>query len=113
MNMARGHLTLFTVEGNGEFPIDMLRYDSCRPYAEYDSKLIADGAYVSGRRRLILAKDADSVNWHPTYGRWESFGWKVIAQALSVHPDRIACLTRGVAKSEAGYTNPFGHFVGE
>jgi hypothetical protein len=61
------------VQGSGEFPLDMLRYDECFPI---------DGPSVSA----LSASDKRSVtlrtfNFRYFNGfpgnRWESFGWKV------------------------------------
>lgn len=65
----------FTVEGAGQFPFDMLRYDHCWPLSEgYDSGRLAcdHGAEL---RRVVLATDNPSA---PTIGRWESFTWQVV-----------------------------------
>lgn len=60
---------LFTVEGEGHFPIDMLRYDRAWPKSEADSSAIPQ-AYRKRQVRLI--------GEHVTAGRWNSFNWKVI-----------------------------------
>lgn len=63
------------VEGSGSFPADMLRYDSCFPFREEDSRKI-EWAYTE-RRRVILCRRG--VNEKGATGaRWQSFGWKVI-----------------------------------
>lgn len=68
---------LFTVEGNGRFPFDMLRYDCCYPYSEGQdsSQLAGYPGERLGRRRVVLATRNRNA---PTIGRWESFGWRVI-----------------------------------
>ena len=43
--MSRVSFYSFTVQGSGEFPIDMLRHDSCWPAQPADSALVA----ASGR----------------------------------------------------------------
>jgi hypothetical protein len=81
----------FTVEGSGEFPWDMLRYDSCFPISNahvtggmndnilnmsmchHDAK-----EYYKGNRQVELMKIVDSKNEVPTEGRWNSFGWKIV-----------------------------------
>lgn len=60
-----------------EFPIEMLRYDSCIPATERDAHAIA--ASISGARRgppinLIRVSRTDAL---PSEGRWASFGWSV------------------------------------
>jgi hypothetical protein len=65
------------------FPLDMLRYDRLAPYTESDSGKIE--ASVREYRapqapgiQLLHVGRPDS--WHgPTEGRWESFGWQVVA----------------------------------
>lgn len=75
----------FTVEGRGQFPADMLRYDACWPYREAgDSSGITMSAELNGeayfaKRQVTLITD----NQHaPTVGRWQSFGWRVISQEV-------------------------------
>lgn len=66
-------MTLFTVEGRGEFPWDMLRYDECWPRGSQDvSGLITERP----RRPILLCTYKPSG---PTVARWESFGWTVTA----------------------------------
>lgn len=67
------YITLFTVEGRGAFPTDMLRYNTCFPDSSVDVGNI-DG---TEHRKVVL------VIYHPytkapiTPKRWESFGWSV------------------------------------
>lgn len=66
----------FIVEGDGRFPIDMLRYDACWPCEERDSHAIhASVDDHDHPRRAILLK----TRWPsaPTVGRWQSHGWIV------------------------------------
>ena len=60
-------LEKFGVEGDGKFPIDMLRYDSCWPHSSID----VDAFNRKGRRTITLASYSA-----PTIARWESFGWR-------------------------------------
>lgn len=62
----------FTVEGSGEFPFDMLRYDSCWPYEGQDAGNMAN--HERHRRRIALQTDGLG----PTAKRWESFNWSVV-----------------------------------
>jgi hypothetical protein len=64
----------FTVEGSGEFPFDMLRYDSCWPHTEQDSGLLT----AEGKRQVQLDREVSSRRSVPTTARWESFNWRVI-----------------------------------
>lgn len=72
----------FVVEGDGRFPFDMLRYDSCWP-DDFDAvNEIEDslergvGNPVHHRIKLISAEPKG-----PTVERWESFGWLVTSVA--------------------------------
>ena len=61
----------FTVEGRGEFPVDMLRYDQCT-FASPADEAEAGQGYVGGhRRRVTLTSEKRAA----TIGRWDSFGW--------------------------------------
>jgi hypothetical protein len=62
----------FTVDGKGEFPYDMLRYDLCWPASEGDS-LGLHATY--GIPRIINLKGLKP----PTVRRWASFGWTVLS----------------------------------
>lgn len=60
----------FSVTGDGQFPFDMLRYDSCWPAHPQDVSLMSSR---SGTLRRVTL-----VGLHaPTDGRWASFGWPV------------------------------------
>jgi hypothetical protein len=71
-----------TVRGRGNFPVDMLRYDSCYPKSESDSFVILRTLNEDLRERVevVIMKLADhalpSSVW--TEARWESFGWEII-----------------------------------
>jgi hypothetical protein len=80
--MAKVTRKIFTVEGSGAFPIDMLRYDACWPYTErFDTHGVDLHAMTSSReeyrkvRRVVLATDCPRA---PTEGRWASFNWRVV-----------------------------------
>lgn len=74
--MATSKRHLFTVEGSGSFPFDMLRYDDCWPHTErYDSAALQHESRT--RRRVVLATNSQSA---PTAERWASFNWKVIGR---------------------------------
>jgi hypothetical protein len=57
------------VEGFGQFPIDMLRYDRAYPASEKDSGIINE----TGVRTVQVIMDHE-----PTIQRWASFCWKVL-----------------------------------
>lgn len=69
---------VFTVEGPGMFPLDMLRYDACHPAS---SESVGE-MVISGRHGAQQEKHQVSLISYnePTVGRWESFGWKVISK---------------------------------
>ncbi len=76
----KGEHYQFTVRGGpySEFPIDMLRYDSCWP-AHEDGKITHTfhGRFVEEKRAEPAEIELTGLR-EPTKGRWESFGWKVI-----------------------------------
>lgn len=66
----------YTVEGRGEFPFDMLRYDQCWPKRESEDVVNMAPSHPGMRREV---RRVTLVGTHsPTEGRWESFGWKVL-----------------------------------
>jgi hypothetical protein len=77
------HFFTFTVEGAGEFPMDMLRYDRCFPRNEKDANAAQDRE--RGRRQVELTRPHCEAYWTPTEGRWQSFGWKVVAGARETY----------------------------
>jgi hypothetical protein len=70
------HLAKVTVPAHQVFPIDMLRYDCCRPYTERDSAAIVQTLTKHlnpPRERIVIIEglsDSAIPNWHE--GRWES-----------------------------------------
>ena len=72
MKLKRGETKVFTVEGRGTFPLDMLRHDNCWPYSGDDVCKIGDD--VKERRSIRLVTGSD---YYPTVGRWNSFMWSV------------------------------------
>jgi len=67
----------FMVEGQGHFPADMLRYDQ----AWAITGLGVPDDPLQPRRTVVLATRMGSGKV-PTEGRWQSFGWKVIAREV-------------------------------
>lgn len=65
------HTYYYQVEGVGEFPWDMLRYDSAFPYSESDS------AQLQRHKKSLRIVNIQSNN-PPTVERWKSFGWRVV-----------------------------------
>lgn len=90
----RREVTFFVVEGVGDFPLDMLRFDECWPVAGEDAILMmipypedSDWAGVSAdrrgggkHRRRIHMGAARAGLPAPTVARWESFGWRVLPE---------------------------------
>lgn len=73
----------FVVRGRGEFPIDMLRYDSAVPLNGSDVTSVATDWAPGAARNVTLRRfyPAGGVA-APTVERWRSFGWVVV----EVHP---------------------------
>lgn len=65
----------FTVEGEGEFPFDMLRYDGCHPATEPSSHKLNTSR--DERREVVLTSRSRQEHWAPNKQRWERFGWSV------------------------------------
>lgn len=59
----------FVVEGQGSFPMDMLRYDRCTPYQSEDVHWMEGKAH----RSAMMVSHVGP----PTPERWQSFGWSV------------------------------------
>lgn len=66
---------IFTVEGRGPFPLDMLRHDCCWPRDGMSAQNM-DGCEDAVPRRVMLVTDITT----PTPDRWRSFGWVVVEQ---------------------------------
>jgi len=74
------YITTFKVSGVFVFPLDMLRYDSCYPRAQEDvSNIKVEYTKENGRQLQVvtLCRMHQERDWKPTFGRWESFGFKV------------------------------------
>jgi hypothetical protein len=70
--------TTFEVEGNGGFPYDMLRYDTCFPLDTLSAQTMEVSSEVrySGELRTIKLRCIHRYKtWVPTVARWNSFGW--------------------------------------
>ncbi len=66
----RQKLRTYTVTGHGEFPQDMLRYDSAWASRSADAGAIEDSYNPNTPRRWTLELPSYS---EPTIGRWNSF----------------------------------------
>jgi hypothetical protein len=64
----------YVVEGIGEFPLDMLRYDNCWPATTLDvAGMATESLFGATLRRQVVIHSYRA----PTLARWESFGWRV------------------------------------
>jgi hypothetical protein len=79
--MSRNRITekLIRVEGRNPFPIDMLRYDCAIPASEIDSNKIAASHNWTGLNGPMQIEVRVKKESGPTQGRWESFGWRIVA----------------------------------
>lgn len=68
--------TLVTVTGQGYFPIEMLRYDSCVPMNLEDAQIIALARPDGVTREIKLWRFSYEAS-KASAARWESFGWIV------------------------------------
>ena len=77
----------FEVEGSGDFPMDMLRYDRCYPAREgTDSANLCASRYRRSRlprRKIMLRRLVTNRHAMPTSVRWESFGWWIVEGSVS------------------------------
>lgn len=71
--MKRHDFSYAVVVGFGEFPFDMLRYDSCCPNAQEDVNKI--DARERGEMRAVVVRrwECQPSDWTPD--RWRSFLW--------------------------------------
>ena len=68
----------FVVQGAGNFPLDMLRYDQCWPSGPEDVEGIASTERTLRTVRLTKIDGPGAI----TTGRWESFLWRVIDEPV-------------------------------
>lgn len=71
---------VFRVRGFGQFPFDMLRYDSCHPHTQMDvARMMGDDeGKRSGQREVTLCSYQEGNRWQPSVARWQSFLWEVL-----------------------------------
>ena len=80
----RTTIITFTVDGTGQFPADMLRWDRCYPV----DTTSAMGIVTTDRLRDVpvrLATVREDTDLHITELRWQSFGWTVTS--IEHHPE--------------------------
>ncbi len=70
----------YTVEGAGEFPIDMLRYDMAWPDQSEDTGKINSPPRTE-KYQVTLSRAA---HFHPKPddARWKSFGWHIVPGSI-------------------------------
>lgn len=73
---ARTSERMFLVEGDGPFPIDMLRHEQCWPAKRQDAVAIATEPRSGASYRQVVL--ATHNNRAPLFCRWRSKGWLVI-----------------------------------
>jgi hypothetical protein len=78
------YVTYFEVTGTGNFPFDMLRYDTCFPARQEDTARFLEPERDKGamkkfksQRSIRLCALSHNPKWSPTFQRWASFGWGV------------------------------------
>lgn len=87
--MAKQFRHTMTVAPKGyihDFPIDMLRYDSCFPDRGEDSskirrsmdRFVEEGKDQKREDYTVQVVHVGEKAWKPTYGRWDRFGWEVL-----------------------------------
>lgn len=84
------YITTFEVNGNGNFPTDMLRYDNCMPATHEDVQEIMETANPRSHRRqhpslgdpIKLVKHHDQKDPNLTQGRWRSFLWGIDSTSI-------------------------------
>lgn len=88
--------TRFKVQGRSNFPLDMLRYDACYPASNSNPDAVSEiGLSLDIHYKMLYEQEhkVDRIfevelvrqgsckeGCKPTVGRWESFGWTVVAQ---------------------------------
>lgn len=101
------------IMGSGEFPLDMLRYDSCSPATEEDSGIIrstfdwhrsnlTDGNWVVLVKKVLREKRRKNDNVF-TAGRWNSFGCSV-QEVENVFIERNAPIERISSRNAAMFS---------
>lgn len=71
--------TRIAVEGQGPFPLDMLRVDQCVPARRSDAEAIrhADGSTT----RVIRLYRYSATGARASSERWRANGWRVVADS--------------------------------
>ena len=81
--MAKIWVTEYEVIGDGQFPVDMLRYDASYPADDQSAAaILAEAGFgmkpLKREPRRVTLRHRDSYSkWEPTVGRWNSFSWSL------------------------------------
>jgi len=84
MKQKKFYETILTVQGDNEFPVDMLRYSSCFPDSEASSRAIEESCNpMIGDKTRTVELRRRSVN--PTLpaneeARWNAYHWTVLSE---------------------------------
>lgn len=72
---------IVTVQGQSDFPVDMLRYDALCPKTEANSHAIRRSLQESFQPEplVIEVTGIHEGNWAPNTARWFSYGYTVTA----------------------------------
>lgn len=77
----QGNNLHYSVRGSGEFPVDMLKYDGCRPASARDQALIDAhiDPYTDSSEEVVVNLVLPNADRRlPHADRWESFRWEVV-----------------------------------
>jgi hypothetical protein len=97
MSAKNWEVELAYVEGVGEFPFDMLRYDRCSPYRSEDAWAMSEEGRLRGL--LVVRYRGQPGAWTPE--RWRSFLWGI--RTFQSESDALAWWReRGEALSSKG-----------
>jgi hypothetical protein len=72
---------VYSVIGQGHFPVDMLRYDNAMPTKESDAGKIAPSRWADETAYELRTVELKS-EFYPTESRWQSFGWNIVPDSL-------------------------------
>ncbi len=82
--MLKTHVqTNITVEGEGPFPIDMLRYDNCTPATEVDARKISRSLGLDAWEKPMQVNlyRFSIEGQRATAARWEGFAWTIVSDS--------------------------------
>ena len=75
----------YYVSGHGDFPYDMLRYDSAWPATSSDASKLASPYHAPHHDREWRKRRSIKMHSYcePTVARWSSFSWSVGSEDLT------------------------------